>query len=174
VTLHSVSYNLSNCQSDLTYMKEELTYMKSRMEVVESTQRISSVDDSKNYYLLFYKLLDIVLTVAAIVLMVFTHMIASIKFLFLLYPRFLVFVMLLYTFFYYFVDFNKLTMNMVEYILDDSDPLNNKLSPNHEHSRTLFIKIIRSIYEYAYHLNASSNSTLYSTSLNNQKQPNNG
>lgn len=83
--------------------------MKNRVEIVEKTQKTGTVDSNPtNYYQLFYKLLDIFLTLATIILLAFTNLIASIKFVFLLYPRSIVFLLIAYFFFYFLVDLEKL------------------------------------------------------------------
>lgn len=80
-----------------------------QIDIVEKTQpRHPTHDNPTNYYGLFYKLLDIFLTLATIILLAFTNLIASVKFVFLLYPRSIVLLLFLYTSCYYLVDHDKL------------------------------------------------------------------
>jgi hypothetical protein len=79
------------------------------VEIVEKTQKVyHSESNPTNYYQLFYKLLDIFLTLATIILLAFTNLIASIKFVFLLYPRTIVIFLFLYFIFFYIVDHEKI------------------------------------------------------------------
>ena len=74
-----------------------------------------------NYYQLFYKLLDILLTLATIILLAFTNMIASIKFIFLLYPRTIVIFLFMYFLFFYLIDYDKLDVYFHRYLLQDAN-----------------------------------------------------
>ena len=87
--------------------------------MVEKNQKNLTESNPTNYYQLFYKLLDIFLTIATIILLAFTNLIASIKFIFLLYPRTIVISLFFYFLFFYLVDHNKLLV-----LFTDSNLLN--------------------------------------------------
>lgn len=60
------------------------------------------------------------LTLATIILLAFTNLIASVKFVFLLYPRLIVMLFLLYFFFFYMIDQDKLDIYFHKILLNDS------------------------------------------------------
>lgn len=116
-SMQQLSYSLNVNLRDIKEIKEDVTFMKNRVEMVEKTQKLlggpGGAGDSQhgsptNYYGLFYKLLDIFLTLATIVLLAFTNLIASVKFVFLLYPRSIVLLLFLYLSAYYLVDYERL------------------------------------------------------------------
>lgn len=137
--------------------------------MVEKNQKNITESNPTNYYQLFYKLLDIFLTIATIILLAFTNFIASIKFIFLLYPRTIVISLFFYFLFFYLVDHNKLLV-----LFTDSNLLN-----EFEHSNTdqllakslndndfqlnsnftYFGKLFRSIYKLFFNLKQSSTTT---------------
>lgn len=117
-SMQQLGYNLNVNLRDIKEIKEDVTFMKNRVDMVEKTQTrlggpggAGGGGDSHsptNYYGLFYKLLDIFLTLATIVLLAFTNLIASVKFVFLLYPRSIVLLLFLYLSAYYLVDYERL------------------------------------------------------------------
>jgi uncharacterized protein YeeX (DUF496 family) len=114
-SMQQLSYSLNVNLRDIKEIKEDVTFMKNRVEMVEKTQKLlgGPAGDSQhgsptNYYGLFYKLLDIFLTLATIVLLAFTNLIASVKFVFLLYPRSIVLLLFFYLSAYYLVDYERL------------------------------------------------------------------
>jgi hypothetical protein len=102
-----------------------------------------------NYYQLFYKLLDIMLTIATIVLLAFTNMIASIKFVFMLYPRSIVVFLFLYFLFYYLVDFNKVDTYFHRALFDQHDQYHHS-SSHQNHQPSFVISSMRSAYSYLF------------------------
>lgn len=120
-SIQSFSYSLTHCHRDIKEAKEDVAYMKNKIEIIEKSQKVHSIETNPtNYYQLFYKLLDILLTLATIILLAFTNMIASIKFVFLLYPRLIVMFFLIYFFFFYLIDHEKLDIYFHKIILNDS------------------------------------------------------
>jgi hypothetical protein len=108
-SIRSFSYNLTHCHRDVKDAKEDVGYIKNKIEIIEKSQKVHNIETNPtNYYQLFYKLLDILLTLATIILLAFTNLIASIKFVFLLYPRSIVILLFFYFFFVYIVDHHKL------------------------------------------------------------------
>ena len=128
------------------------------MEILEKTQKVQNVETTNptNYYQLFYKLLDILLTLATIILLAFTNMIASIKFVFLLYPRTIVIFIFIYLIFFYLVDYDML----FHHLLQNANLTNfrSQLSfsdSNKKHSNLSYIsKIIESIYGLVFRVNS--------------------
>lgn len=115
-SMQQLGYSLNVNLRDIKEIKEDVTFMKNRVEIVEKTQKLlggpagggGDSHSPTNYYGLFYKLLDIFLTLATIVLLAFTNLIASVKFVFLLYPRSIVLLLFLYLSAYYLVDYDRL------------------------------------------------------------------
>ena len=133
---------------------------------MEKNQKNFTESNPTNYYQLFYKLLDIFLTMATIILLAFTNLIASIKFIFLLYPRTFVIFLFLYFLFFYLVDHNKLFMllNDSQSFVDqfDLDSLHSIHSDNEFSSQsnlTYFGRMFRSIYNLIFNLKRTSTTT---------------
>lgn len=137
--------------------------------MVEKNQKNYTESNPTNYYQLFYKLLDIILTLATIFLLAITNLFASIKFIFLLYPRTIVILLFLYFLFFYLVDHNKLLL-----LFTDSNMLNHEFDHQNHHSQflnlddndyvqksnlTYFGKLFRSIYKLIFNLKQSSTTT---------------
>jgi hypothetical protein len=108
-----------------------------------------------NYYQLFYKLLDIMLTVATIVLLAFTNMIASIRFVFMLYPRSIVLFLFFYFLFYYLVDFDKVDTYFHRVLFDPDTDLSAYNSHRSSSSNaalnyqpSFVISVLRTVYGY--------------------------
>lgn len=108
-SLQSYNYSISHCHRDIKETKEDVSYMKNKIEFIDKAQKIPNIETTPtNYWQLFYKLLDIFLTFLTIILLAFTNMIASIKFIFLLYPRTIVIFLLAYFVIFYIVDYERL------------------------------------------------------------------
>ena len=129
------------------------------MEILEKTQKVHVETGSNptNYYQLFYKLLDILLTLATIILLAFTNMIASIKFVFLLYPRTIVIFIFVYLIFFYLVDYDLI----VHHLLQSANVTNlpSKLSYLNSHNKkqsnlSYIGKLIESIYGLVFRINS--------------------
>ena len=148
------------------------------MEIVEKNQKNLTESNPTNYYQLFYKLLDIFLTMATIILLSFTNLIASIKFIFLLYPRTFVIFLFLYFLFFYLVDHNKLLvlmndsnfMNQFDSSSSTLDSLHSSIhhtssdfSSSQSSNLTYFGKLFRSIYKLIFNLKRTSTSTTTAT-----------
>jgi len=119
-SMQSLGYNLTHYQRDIQEIKGDVIFMKNRVELVEKTQKAYNVESNPtNYYHLFYKLLDIFLTLATIILLAVTNLVASIKFIFLLYPRTIVIFLFFYFVFFYIVDHDKL-INLFDALFSDS------------------------------------------------------
>lgn len=173
-SFQSLQYNFSRFQSDVKDIKDEVAYMKNRVEIVEE-KNIKNATESNptNYYQLFYKLLDIFLTLATIVLLAFTNLIASIKFIFLLYPRTIVILLFFYFLFVYLVDHNKLLLlfnddsSLIDQHFDNQFSSSNFNSDFSLQSNLTYIgKLFRSIYKLILNLRrtpSSSTSTTAST-----------
>lgn len=137
--------------------------------MVEKNQKNITESNPTNYYQLFYKLLDIFLTIATIILLAFTNFIASIKFIFLLYPRTIVISLFFYFLFFYLVDHNKLLVLFTDSNLinkfehSNTDQLLVKsLSDNDfqlNSNFTYFGKLFRSIYKLFFNMKQSSTTT---------------
>ena len=119
------------------------------IDVLDKTQKGQNIETSNptNYYQLFYKLLDILLTLATIILLAFTNMIASIKFVFLLYPRSIVIFIFIYLVFFYLVDYDLL----IHTLLQNANATNfNYLKLNNDDKKmsniSYITKFIESIY----------------------------
>lgn len=107
-SLQSYNYSISHCHRDIKDTKEDVSYMKNKIEFIDKSQKIPNIETTPtNYWQLFYKLLDIFLTLLTIILLAFTNMIASIKFIFLLYPRTIVIFLLAYFLLFYIVDYER-------------------------------------------------------------------
>ncbi|RNA38158.1 hypothetical protein BpHYR1_024600 [Brachionus plicatilis] len=116
-SLQSYNYSLNHCHRDIKETKEDVNYMKNKMEIIDKTQKIPNIETAPtNYYQLFYKLLDILLTLLTIILLAFTNMIASIKFIFLLYPRTIVIFLLAYFLLFYIVDYERLKIDHFDHL----------------------------------------------------------
>ena len=129
------------------------------MEILEKTQKVHVETGSNptNYYQLFYKLLDILLTLATIILLAFTNMIASIKFVYLLYPRTIVIFIFVYLIFFYLVDYDLI----VHHLLQSANVTNlpSKLSYLNSHNKkqsnlSYIGKLIESIYGLVFRINS--------------------
>lgn len=137
--------------------------------MVEKNQKNLTESNPTNYYQLFYKLLDIFLTIATIILLAFTNLIASIKFIFLLYPRTIVISLFFYFLFFYLVDHNKLLVLFTDSnLLNEFEHLNTdqllakSLNDNDfqlNSNFTYFGKLFRSIYKLFFNLKQSSTTT---------------
>jgi len=113
----TLTYNLTHLNREIKDTREDVTYMKNRIEIFEKTQKNQNVEGNPtNYYQLFYKLLDILLTLATIILLAFTNMIASVKFIFLLYPRTILMLLFLYFVCFYVIDYEKLDINVNRFL----------------------------------------------------------
>lgn len=116
-SVQTFNYNLSHCHRDVKEAKEDVSYMKNKIEIIDKTQKIPNIETTPtNYYQLFYKLLDIVLTLATIILLAFTNMIASIKFVFLLYPRVIVLMLIMYFVLVYIIDYDRLQIDDLSHL----------------------------------------------------------
>lgn len=172
----SFNYNLTHIHRDVKETKEDVTYMKNRIEILEKTQKVHNIDNANptNYYQLFYKLLDILLTLATIILLAFTNMIASIKFIFLLYPRIIVFMFFIYLIFFYLVDFDKLDEYFYQILVNDptfssaSASLKNRFKKNTslflgggdgKSNLTYISRFIQTVYSLIFRHEASSSSS---------------
>jgi hypothetical protein len=121
------------------------------MDILEKTQKGQNIESSNptNYYQLFYKLLDILLTLATIILLAFTNMIASIKFVFLLYPRTIVIFIFIYLIFFYLVDYDL----FFHHLLQNANMTNfNYLKLNKENNKISNISYITKFVESIYRL----------------------
>jgi hypothetical protein len=121
------------------------------IDVLDKTQKGQNIETSNptNYYQLFYKLLDILLTLATIILLAFTNMIASIKFVFLLYPRSIVIFIFIYLIFFYLVDYDSL----IHHILQNVNATNfNYLKLNNDDKKMSNISYIAKFIESIYRL----------------------
>ena len=137
--------------------------------MVEKNQKNLTESNPTNYYQLFYKLLDIFLTIATIILLAFTNLIASIKFIFLLYPRTIVISLFFYFLFFYLVDHNKLLVLFTDSnLLNEFEHLNTdqllakSLNDNDfqlNSNFTYFGKLFRSIYKLFFNMKQSSTTT---------------
>ncbi len=141
-----------------------------KIEILEKSQKTHNIDaNPTNYYQLFYKLLDILLTLATIILLAFTNMIASIKFIFLLYPRTIVIMLFIYLIFFYLVDFDKLDVYFHRILLNDptfsskfklksntSSLLNNS---NSKSNLTYLSKLIQTVYGLVFQYKSKSSSS---------------
>lgn len=109
------------------------------------------------------------LTLATIVLLAFTNLIASIKFVFLLYPRLIVMLFLIYFFFSYMIDQDKLDIYFHTILLNDSKysaagatGVDLHLTGDDYSSRTnlsLFRKLIHVVYRLVVQAPVSSSSS---------------
>ena len=165
-SVQSFSYNLTHVHRDVKEMKEDVTYMKNRVEILEKTQKVYNIEaNPTNYYQLFYKLLDIILTLATIILLAFTNMVASVKFVFLLYPRSFVIFLFVYLFCYYLLDFDTLDDYFHRTFLPDSprraDIAHYDTSTSNS---TMMSRIVHSIYGLFYHFRPKSSSSSSSSS----------
>jgi hypothetical protein len=140
----SLTYNLTHLNREIKETREDVTYMKNRIEIFEKTQKNQNVEGNPtNYYQLFYKLLDILLTLATIILLAFTNMIASIKFIFLLYPRTILMLLFIYFVCFYVIDYEKLDINVNRLLLlNEFDSKSSKSS--------FFLRFIQSVYDYIF------------------------
>lgn len=151
-SIQSFSYNLTHCHRDVKETKDDVSYMKNRIEIFEKTQKVPNIETHPtNYYQLFYKLLDILLTLATIILLAFTNMIASIKFVFLLYPRTIVIFLFIYFILFYIVDYEKFDLFFHQIMHHDSEGLGNVNNGEYSgldkaHNSSYFSKIFNSIY----------------------------
>lgn len=121
------------------------------IDVLDKTQKGQNIETSNptNYYQLFYKLLDILLTLATIILLAFTNMIASIKFVFLLYPRSIVIFIFIYLVFFYLVDYDLL----IHTLLQNANATNfNYLKLNNDDKKMSNISYITKFIESIYRL----------------------
>ena len=121
------------------------------IDVLDKTQKGQNIETSNptNYYQLFYKLLDIFLTLATIILLAFTNMIASIKFVFLLYPRSIVIFIFIYLVFFYLVDYDLL----IHTLLQNANATNfNYLKLNNDDKKMSNISYITKFIESIYRL----------------------
>ena len=150
-SIQSFSYNLTHCHRDIKEVKDDVSYMKNKIEILEKSQKVTNIETNPtNYYQLFYKLLDILLTLATIILLAFTNMIASIKFVFMLYPRSIVIILFLYFLFYYLVDIEKVDMYFHRVLFNELDP-HSKLNQNNKfasNQASFVISFIRTFYGY--------------------------
>lgn len=116
-----------------------------------------------NYYQLFYKLLDILLTLATIILLAFTNMIASIKFIFLLYPRTIVIFLFMYFLFFYLIDYDKLDVYFHRYLLQDANfsLYKNDLynSQNKKSNLSIISRLIDTVYGFMFRKHHHTNPT---------------
>ena len=136
----TLTYNLTHLNREIKDTREDVTYMKNRIEIFEKTQKNQNVEGNPtNYYQLFYKLLDILLTLATIILLAFTNMIASVKFIFLLYPRTILMLLFLYFVCFYVIDYEKLDINVNRFLL--LNELDSKSSKSN-----FFLRVIQSVY----------------------------
>ena len=122
-----------------------------KMDIIEKSQKGQNIETSNptNYYQLFYKLLDILLTLATIILLAFTNFIASIKFVFLLYPRSIVIFIFIYLFFFYLVDYDL----FFHHLLQNSNMTNfNYLKLNKDNKKISNISYITKFVESLYRL----------------------
>ena len=121
------------------------------MDILENNHNVHTIETANhtNYYQLFYKLLDILLTIATIILLAFTNMIASIKFVFLLYPRSIVIFIFVYLIFFYLVDYDLFFQHLVKNINVTNFNPNNllKTSGNNKLSNMSYVsKFVEFIY----------------------------
>ncbi|CAF0800592.1 unnamed protein product [Brachionus calyciflorus] len=111
-SLQPVNYNLNLCSRDVKEVKDDLSYVKNKIEIIDKTQKIPNIENTSiNFYQLAYKFLDSVLTILTLILITLTNMYASIKFVFLLYPRAIVLLLFFYFIFVYVLDSDLLYFN---------------------------------------------------------------
>ena len=124
------------------------------MEILEKNQKVHiETANPTNYYQLFYKLLDILLTLATIILLAFTNMIASVKFVFLLYPRTIVIFIFVYLFLFYLVDYELLFHHMLENVNMTNSYLNT--NGNKKMSNFSYVsKFIELVYGFVFRAKA--------------------
>lgn len=162
-SIQSFGYNLTHCHRDIKEAKEDISYMKNKIEILEKSPKVQTIETHPtNYYQLFYKLLDILLTLATIILLAFTNMIASIKFIFLLYPRTIVILLFIYFILFYIVDYDKLDFYFDRFLLHESTGrLGDQaiyLNSNHFKSNSsYFIRVLNSIYGLIFQIKSNSN-----------------
>ena len=129
-----------------------------KVELVEKTQKAYNVESNPtNYYHLFYKLLDIFLTLATIILLAVTNLVASIKFIFLLYPRTIVIFLFFYFVFFYMVDHDKL-IHLFDALFADSRhtrPAGDSADSAVYLKQSLFKRTMQALYGLVFRLESS-------------------
>jgi hypothetical protein len=98
----SMEYNMVRSYQKI---KEDVVSIENRMELLEKSQKISQINNNfdstnTNYYQLFTKLFDIILTLCAIFLLIINNAVSIVKSIFYSCPRVIVFLLFTYILLY--------------------------------------------------------------------------
>jgi hypothetical protein len=156
----SIQFNINRYHDDVKETKEDVSYMKNKIEIFEKSQKVTQQAEASptNYYQLVYKLLDIGLTLVTIILLAVTNAIASVKFVFMLYPRIIVILLLSYLVLFYMVDFEKLDIYFHRLLFKEQD----FWSKSHSHTTTsnsngsYVLNFLRNLYGLIFHFRDKS------------------